>query len=158
MRNRDHMTENKNELYDMPMFVTLTVKNINESAKWYRNVLGFSEVFSMPDEDGNTLLCHLRWSKFADIMLAPEEEGNPPKGRKGSGVMITLAMTDGDVEEIAERAEKHGVPFAGPIMKPWNAKEVTVVDPDGYLLTFSKAADSGETFNDMIRNIQNSAQ
>jgi uncharacterized glyoxalase superfamily protein PhnB len=42
------------------------------------------------------------------------------------------------VEELAARARTAGADVAeGPADKPWNARELTAEDPDGYRITFS---------------------
>ena len=51
------------DVYPMPLFVRLTVSDLDESTAWYR-ALGFDEVYSMP------VTAHVRYRKYADVMLA----------------------------------------------------------------------------------------
>jgi len=152
------MAEKKEEYYRIPLFVTLTVSDLDISTAWYRDVLGFSVIFSLPDTEGKKLMTHLRWSKYADIMLVGTSEDNAPHDTKGVGVMLTFAVTTGSVDEIAEKASLHGAAFSGPALKPWNTRDVTVIDPDGYLLTFSQAGDDGMTFEQVMQNIKQSSE
>ena len=43
------MTE---EIYPMPMFATLIVKDVGRSSDFYQTVLGFKNIFTMPGPDG----------------------------------------------------------------------------------------------------------
>jgi len=54
------MTE---EIYPMPIFPTLIVKDVEVSSNFYQNVLGFKNIFTMPGPDGKPSLVHLRWVK-----------------------------------------------------------------------------------------------
>ena len=42
------------------------------------------------------------------------------------------------VDELASRARAAGANvLEGPIDRPWNARDVTIADPDGYRLNFT---------------------
>jgi catechol 2,3-dioxygenase-like lactoylglutathione lyase family enzyme len=74
------MTE---EIYPMPMFPMLIVKDLDASSSFYRNVLGFQHIFTMPGPGGQPALVHLRWMKYADLLLAiprGDKERSAPKG------------------------------------------------------------------------------
>lgn len=57
------------EIYPMPSFPMLIVKDLEVSAKWYQDVLGFKYIFIMPGPgpDARPTLVHLRWVKYADL-------------------------------------------------------------------------------------------
>jgi len=63
---------NREEFYPMRFFATLTVDDLEASTRWYTDVLGFRLVFSMTGQDGAPILSHLRWIKYADLLLAPQ--------------------------------------------------------------------------------------
>ncbi|HEY9528550.1 MAG TPA: hypothetical protein VIR02_15785, partial [Anaerolineales bacterium] len=59
---------------------------------------------------------------------------------KGLGVSLNFGMFDrfdGDIDAFAGHARQHGAHVTGPISQPWNVREVTVLDPDGYKLIFT---------------------
>ena len=74
------------EFYPMPSFVTLTVADLQASTEWYQRVLGFRLVFSMPGPGGGIILTHLRFSKYADLLLVASREPVPPRGAGGTNL------------------------------------------------------------------------
>ena len=118
----------------MPSFPTLAVRDLEASVQWYREALGFALVFTLPGPAGPAL-AHLRWARYADLML---RSGPRPDGAPGLGVVLTFAVTD-DLDALAAMARRHGARFLSePGDRPWNARDFTVSDPDGYCLTFTK--------------------
>ena len=133
------MTE---EIYPMPSFPMLIVQDLEASSKWYQDVLGFKHIFTMPGPrpDGKPTLVHLRWIKFADLLIAKSRDGKHLMEPKGVGVSLNFSMFDrfnGDIDAFAKQARERGANVSGPIDQPWNVREVTVLDPDGYKLTFT---------------------
>ncbi|HEY2071689.1 MAG TPA: VOC family protein [Rhizomicrobium sp.] len=116
------------EFYPMPSFPTLAVRDPDASARWYREALGFSTVFAMPG------LVHLRWAKYADLLLrAAKDTGE----KKGIGVRLSYTVAEG-LDALADRARAAGALFVQePGDRPWNARDFTVADPDGFALTFT---------------------
>ena len=123
------------EIYPMPSFPVLEVADVARSAAWY-GALGFGEVYALPGPDGPSL-SHLRWARYADLLLRPAPR--PSDAPMGRGVTLTFAVTDGTVDAVAERARQHGAEIvAEPEDTPWNTRECTVADPDGFRLTFTQ--------------------
>jgi uncharacterized glyoxalase superfamily protein PhnB len=122
------------EIYPMPSFPMLVVSDLETSSAWYQRSLGFADVFTMRGPENRPLLAHLRWCTCADLLLTPARtplEGNP-------GVGMTLNFATVNVDELAARARDAGATIvAGPINRPWNTRDVTIADPDGYLLNFT---------------------
>ncbi|WP_047153427.1 VOC family protein [Aneurinibacillus tyrosinisolvens] len=143
------------QFYVMPSFVKLSVHHITESAEWYAKALGFETVFSMPGPDGKTMLTHLRRAKYQDILLvATPSEFFSTQEHPGYGVTINFASDN--VDEIFEKSKKLGASIIeGPLNRPWNAREITIQDLDGYQLTFTQQMDPSKTFTDVITNVQN---
>jgi L-amino acid N-acyltransferase YncA/uncharacterized glyoxalase superfamily protein PhnB len=128
------------DIYRMPSFPMLAVTDLARSALWYQDVLGFQDVFTFRMGDGRPVLAHLRWRRYADVLLVPERE--QARGRKGQGVTLFFAMTEDQpfVDRLAEHARSKGATIAqGPADTPWNSRDATIVDPDGYHLTFTGA-------------------
>jgi len=136
------------EFYPMQLFVQLSVRDVSASARWYAQALGFRSVYAMPGDSGTQAMNHLRLGRYQDLMLVaqPESESGVDRGR---GVVIYLTL-DGGVDELAARARAAGARVEGPAGTPWNTREVTVADPDGYVLTFSQVVDADRAFSDVM--------
>jgi catechol 2,3-dioxygenase-like lactoylglutathione lyase family enzyme len=116
------------DIYPMPSFPTFVVSDLAASVAWYRSVLGFQEVFSM----GPTL-SHLRWIKFADLLLMP---GRPSPG---DGVTISFQTPLEGIDALADRVRQAGSGklLSEPQNRPWNVRDFVAADPDGYRLCFT---------------------
>jgi catechol 2,3-dioxygenase-like lactoylglutathione lyase family enzyme len=135
----------------MPSFVTLLVSDIRRSTEWYCNGLGFLEVFTMPGPEGVPSLVHLRWTKYGDLLLYPDRGGALANTPRGKGVGLNYRAED--VDQLAIRAREHGAQIVeGPVDRPWNARELVIVDPDGYRLVFSQLQPAGmrASFDDVV--------
>ncbi len=142
------------KFYPMPMFPTLSVGDIRASASWYVDKLGSSNVFTIPRTGGEIALAHLRWSKYADLLLAPDVAFRPTHPR-GLGVTLSFLTESETIDDMAARFEASGVEIAeGPIDRPWNTRDIVVIDPDGYKLNFFEPIDSGRTFEDVIESVR----
>lgn len=136
------------EIYPMPMFPTLSVKDIRESETWYSVKLGFSVIFTIPGADGAAILVHLRWRKYADVLLVPNSSEAHPRG---IGVALSFLMESETVDDMAARLEANGVEIEeGPIDRPWNTRDIIVLDPDGYRLVFFEPIDISKSFDEVI--------
>ena len=131
------------DFYPMPMFVNLEVLNLDISAEWYQQALGFREVYRVPG------LVHLRRDRYQDVLLIPSASGGFDS--PGKGVVIQLQAGEVSVDEIAENA-RQSTPTSveGPLDRPWNVREVTVQDPDGYRLRFSEPIDVNLSFDEVM--------
>ena len=122
------------EIYPMPACPLLNVTDVERSSRWYQETLGFADVFTLRGADGRPLLAHLRWCTFADLLLTASR--SPIDAPRGRGVALNFATVSAD--DIATRARAAGAEIVdGPTDRPWNARDVTVADPDGYRLTFT---------------------
>jgi catechol 2,3-dioxygenase-like lactoylglutathione lyase family enzyme len=122
------------EFYPMPSFPTLTVGDLAASCAFYE-ALGFESVFVMPGPGGAPALAHLRWARYADLLLRPGAVDGP----KGGGITLTFAVAAIDgIDALAEKARVGGaVILREPGDRPWNARDFSAADPDGYALTFT---------------------
>ena len=148
------MTE---EIYPMPLFPTLIVGDVEASSKFYQNLLGFKHIFTMPGPDGIPNLVHLRWVKYADILITRSGDGREAAGPKGIGISLNFNLLehfDGDVDAFANHIRKNGANVTGPIDQPWNVREITVLDPDGYKLIFSMPINLNLSFDEVIDRVQ----
>lgn len=137
------------EFYQMPLFVKLKVKDIEKSKAWYVNVLNFNSVFDFPDANGTTSMTHLRGAKYQDLMLLKDEEA-----KNSNSVIINLFSSD--IHSIYQAAlENKTNIIQEPTVQPWNAKELTIEDPDGYIFTITESVDSNKDFDTVIDNVKN---
>lgn len=57
---------------------------------------------------------------------------------------------DGDIDAFAKQAHDKGANLSGPIDRPWNVREVTVFDPDGYKLIFTVPININLGFDEVV--------
>jgi uncharacterized glyoxalase superfamily protein PhnB len=140
------------EFYPMPLFVKLSVSNMENSLCWYKEVLNFESVFELPGKDGKTVMAHIRGKKYQDIMLVSESEQNDMNSN-GKGVVLNISVEDVDL--YSKKASKaNAVVVEGPIDRPWNARELVLRDLDGYLITLSMGIDKEKNFDDVINQVE----
>jgi catechol 2,3-dioxygenase-like lactoylglutathione lyase family enzyme len=146
------MTE---EIYPMPFFVNLIVNNLEASSKFYQETLGFKRIFTMPGPGGQPALVHLRWSKYADLLISLPRDGKPVPEPRGMGVSLSfqiLERFDGSVDALAEQAKVQGANIvSGPLDQPWNVRELTILDPDGYKLVFTAPLNINLGFDEVVK-------
>lgn len=138
----------------------LIVKDLEASSDFYQNALGFKHIFSMPGPGGKPVLVHLRWVKYADLLIAGPRDGTDLTGPKGLGVSLNFGMFDrfdGDIDAFAKHAREHGAQVTGPISQPWNVREVTVLDTDGYKLIFTVPLNINLGFDKVIERASRGA-
>jgi len=90
------------EIYPMPLFPTLMVDNVEVSANFYQSVIGFKHIFTMPGPDGKPSLVHLRWVKYADLLIT-RSRGGELTGPKGIGISLNFNMLEhfnGDMDAL----------------------------------------------------------
>ncbi len=145
------------EIYPMPLFPTLIVKDVEASSNFYQDVLDFRHIFTMPGHDGKPSLVHLRWVKYADVLLAKPRDGKEILEPKGVGISLNLNMLEhfnGDMDAFARHARENGANVTGPVDQPWNVREVTVIDPDGYKLVFTMPININLAFEEVIERVR----
>jgi uncharacterized glyoxalase superfamily protein PhnB len=148
-----HMDPNV-EIYPMPSFPLLQVTDLAAAARWYQEALGFQHLFTMPGPGGAPGLVHLRWVKYADVLLTSRPA---PAGPRGLGVTLSFSayLAERTVDAIAAQAAAAGATIAAPPADmPWNARECTIQDPDGYRLTFSQPINIRREFNDVLDSVR----
>lgn len=145
------MTE---EIYPMPMFPMLMVNALEASSNFYQKALGFKHIFTMPGPGGQPVLVHLRWAKYADLLIARPRDGKELTEPKGVGISLNFSMFEhhnGDIDAFAKHAHDNGATVTGPIDQPWNVREVTIIDPDGYRLIFTVPLNANLAFDSVIQ-------
>ena len=127
----------------MPMFNKVLVKDIEKSEKWYEKTLGFNSVFKFRNDKNEVLMEHLRLEKYQDIMLISSDDFEV-----GNATYLNILVKDiNNLEKhitsqfIVEQLEE----------KPWNAKEMTIKDLDGHLLTLSHSNITDKDFQKLMK-------
>ncbi|MGC6768289.1 VOC family protein [Enterococcus sp. LJL128] len=134
------------DVYLMPMFNKLMVKDIQKAAAWYTDLLGFTSLFAFKNENNEVSMNHLRLKNYQDIMLIQSEAFTA-----GDGLRMNLTVDH--LHELAERIPEKFI-IEALEKQPWNAEEMTIRDCDGYLITLTQAGtettDSFETVIDRV--------
>lgn len=145
--------------YQMPSYTTLMVADLNLSTRWYCDILGFTLISQMPGANGDPIMSHLRWAPHADLILVAEGPNALIATIKGAGVTLNFTALRESVDAIAERVRRAGnVQISGPHNRPWQAREVIVIDPSGYRLNFTEplhvSMDGDELMNRVVEQLE----
>ena len=149
------------EIYPMPSFPTLIVRDLEASSTFYQAAVGFRHIFTMPGPGGQPALVHLRWIKYADLLLTGSRDGQELTGPKGAGISLNFSLFDhfnGDIDTFAKHARENGANVTGPVNQPWNVREIIVIDPDGYQLVFTVPLNVNLDFNQLLEQTSRGAQ
>ncbi len=86
----------------MPAFPVIVASDLSVSSRWYQEILGFADVFTMRGADDRPMLAHLRWSRWADVLIT--QARTPVQPPHGQG--ITLNFMTLRVDALAERSAR----------------------------------------------------
>jgi uncharacterized glyoxalase superfamily protein PhnB len=114
---------------------SLTVKDLQKSLAWYRDVLGFT-IDRKHERDGKLMAISL---KAGDVrLLIGQDDGAKGWDRtKGEGFSLQITI-DQNIDAIANRIKQHGGTLdSEPADMPWGARIFRLKDPDGFKLTVS---------------------
>jgi uncharacterized glyoxalase superfamily protein PhnB len=114
---------------------SLTVKDLQKSLAWYRDVVGFT-VDQKHEREGKLRAVSL---KAGDVrILIGQDDGAKGWDRvKGEGFSLQIT-TDQNVDEIAKRIKALGGTLESePADTPWGARLFRLRDPDGFKLVIS---------------------
>jgi uncharacterized glyoxalase superfamily protein PhnB len=111
---------------------SLTVRDLQASLAWYRNVLGFT-VDQKHERDGTLRAVSLKAGNVR-ILIGQDDGARGWDRAKGEGfsLMITTAQ---EIDQVAKRIkESGGVLDSEPTTMPWGARVFRLRDPDGFRL------------------------
>lgn len=130
----------------MPCVPTLWVKKLEPSAKWFKEVLGFSSVYERENTEGEPILIHLRKGMNQDLLLAPDPDGFAVNRKeRGLGMTLTFIVED-DIDDLAGDVWSNGGEIvSGPAEEPWNVRDVVIKDPNGYRIRLSQMTAAGSS-------------
>ena len=122
------------------LMASLTVKELQTSLAWYRDVLGF--VVDQKYERAGQLVAVALKAGRVRILIGQDDGAKGFDRVKGTGFSLQITTAQ-DVDEIADRVrEKGGHLDTEPSDTPWGARIFRVQDPDGFKLTISSERSS----------------
>ncbi|MGZ2417263.1 catechol 2,3-dioxygenase-like lactoylglutathione lyase family enzyme [Staphylococcus caledonicus] len=130
------------EFYQMPMFNKILVSDIERSERWYEKTLGFESVFKFKNDKNEVLMNHLRLEKCQDLMLICSNNFEV-----GNSIYLNLLVKD--IENKSKTISSKFV-VSGLEEQSWNAKEMTVKDPNGHLITLTQSNISEADFEKLM--------
>jgi len=114
---------------------SLTVKNLEQSLAWYRDIVGF--VLDRRHEREGKLIAVTLTAGAVRLLLTQDDGAKGLDRVKGVGFSLQLT-THQSADAIAARIKEHGgVLDSEPFDTPWGARVFRLRDPDGFRLTFS---------------------
>ena len=114
---------------------SLTVKDVQKSMEWYRDVVGFT-VDEQHEREGKLMAVSLK-AGTVRLLLGQDNGAKGWDRLKGEGFSLML-ITSQDVNAIAARIKEMGGALASePTDMPWGQRVFRVKDPDGFLLVIA---------------------
>jgi uncharacterized glyoxalase superfamily protein PhnB len=114
---------------------SLTVKDLQKSLAWYRDVVGFT-VENEYEREGTLRAVGLR-AGAVQILLAQDDGAKGLDRVKGEGFSLQITTAQ-NVDEIAKRIKELGGTLESePADMPWGVRAFRVKDPDGFRLAIS---------------------
>lgn len=111
----------------------LTVDDIEESLRWYTEVVGFT-VGERWEHEGELHGAHLV-AGSANLMIGQDDWKKGRDRAKGEGLRLFF-MTSQDLDELAARIkERGGTLESEPQEMPWGGRAFSLVDPTGFKIT-----------------------
>ena len=117
------------------MTASLTVKDLQKSLAWYRDLLGFT-VDREIERDGKLRSVALKAGSIR-ILLNQDDGAKGFDRVKGEGFSLQF-ITPQSVDDIADRIKSHGGSLdTEPADMPWGPRVFRVRDPDGFRFAIS---------------------
>lgn len=113
---------------------SLTVKDLERSLAWYRDVMGFT-LHKKYERDGKLLAVALK-AGAVRILLGHDDGARGADRVKGEGFSLQLTTAQ-NVDELAKRIEERGGSLETQPADIWGARAFRVRDPDGFKFTIS---------------------
>jgi lactoylglutathione lyase len=114
---------------------SLTVKDLEKSVAWYRDVVGFT-VDRKHERDGKLMGVSLK-AGLVRILLNQDDGARGLDRAKGEGFSLQIT-TSQSIDAIAARIKAAGGTLGSePADMPWGVRSFRVVDPDGFRIAFS---------------------
>jgi glyoxylase I family protein len=117
------------------LMAALTVKDIDKSLAWYRDVIGFT-VDQEHHREGSLVAVSLKAG--AVRILINKDDGAKGWDRiKGQGFALQITTAQ-SIDDVAKRIKDAGGKLdLEPTDMPWGARLIRFTDPDGFALSVS---------------------
>lgn len=126
---------NNTSLVGTSLSASLTVKDVNASMVWYRDVLGFT-VTQKYEREGKLRAVSLA-AGVARILLSQDDGTRGLDRMKGEGLSLQITTTQ-DIDAIARRIKAAGgLLEADPVDSPFGTRVFRLKDPDSFKLVIS---------------------
>lgn len=117
---------------------SFTVGDVDESLRFYRDVMGFV-VDEIWEHEGRRVGAALVAGSVTLLLSLDDGKAGADRA-KGQGFRLHLSTAQ-DVDRLASNVEERGGTLnEGPTDMPWGARAFTVIDPDGFKLTVAADA------------------
>jgi uncharacterized glyoxalase superfamily protein PhnB len=117
----------------LELSAALTVSDLDQSAAWYCDVVGFT-VDQRHEREGKLIAVSLR-SGDVRLLLTQDNGARGAERVKGEGFSLQLTTHD-DIDAIAQRVrESSGALDTEPTDTPWGQRMFRFRDPDGFRFT-----------------------
>jgi uncharacterized glyoxalase superfamily protein PhnB len=117
--------------------ISITVKDVQKSAAWYCDVVGFG-IERTIEQDGKLIIVSLKAGEVR-INLNQDDGAKGWDRIKGLGFSINIWTTE-DIDAIANRIKSSGgILTSEPVDAPWGARFFRLSDPDGFKLAVLKS-------------------
>ena len=119
---------------------TLAVADIDESVRFYTEVLGFEAGFTLPGEDGKLIHASVQRGESNVMFAGLDPNTAHDQGPLGRGVTLYATVADDeDIDAYFRRVKDAGATVVQePTDQFWGHRDWGITDPDGYLLFISK--------------------
>ena len=102
-------------------YTTLIVKNLEQSVKFYRDVLGFAEGYHVDLPVGQITIMQSQDGACVELIESPQFEAG----------MYSIGTDVDDLDEALRELEGHGCSPISPVVKTTVGRQVFITDPDG---------------------------
>jgi uncharacterized glyoxalase superfamily protein PhnB len=113
---------------------SLTVRDLQMSLAWYRDVLGFTVARTF-ERAGTQFAASLR-AGAVPILLTQDDGARGSDRVKGEGISLQLT-TGQNADELARRIKARGGTLESEPADGWGARVFRLRDPDGFKLVIS---------------------
>ena len=119
---------------------SLTVRDLDKSLSWYRDILGFA-IDRKHDRSGKVFAVSLKAGDVR-ILIAQDEGSRGVDRTRGEGFSMMIT-TDQNVDDIARRIKAAGGALdSEPSDTPWGSRMFRLRDPDDFKFTITSEAGS----------------
>lgn len=122
---------------------SLTVKDLEKSLAWYRDVVGFT-VDQKHERAGKLVAVSLK-AGAVRILINQDDGAKGLDRKKGDGFSLQFT-TSQSIDDLAKRITGAGGTLdSQPADMPWGVRMFRLQDPDGFKLVFSSERPSGDS-------------